>query len=62
MMVGRTIDNLFPKMASTIGKTVLEVRQLNYGKTTRNVSFKVRAGKSWGWRAWLALDEARPRR
>lgn len=48
MMVGRTIDNLFPKMASTIGETVLEVRQLNYGKTTRDVSFKVRAGEIVG--------------
>lgn len=48
MMVGRTIDNLFPKMASKIGETVLEVRNLNHGSTTRNVSFKVRAGEIVG--------------
>ncbi len=48
MMVGRTIDNLFPKLTSNPGKTVLEVRNLNRGSTTRNVSFTVRAGEIVG--------------
>jgi rhamnose transport system ATP-binding protein len=48
MMVGRTIDNLFPKQESTPGDVVLEVRNLTYQPTTRNVSFKVRAGEIVG--------------
>ncbi|MCA0457431.1 MAG: sugar ABC transporter ATP-binding protein [Chloroflexi bacterium] len=48
MMVGRTIDNLFPKLDSSPGKTVLEVRNLNRGATTQNVSFTVRAGEIVG--------------
>jgi rhamnose transport system ATP-binding protein len=47
-MVGRTIDNLFPKQESTPGDVVLEVRNLTYQPTTRNVSFKVRAGEIVG--------------
>ena len=48
MMVGRTIDNLFPKLPGSPGKTVLEVRSLNRGATTQNVSFTVRAGEIVG--------------
>lgn len=48
MMVGRTIDNLFPKQEGTLGDVVLEVRSLNYGATTRDVSFTVRAGEIVG--------------
>jgi len=48
MMVGRTIDNLFPKQDGEPGEVVLEVRNLNYEPTTRNVSFKVRAGEIVG--------------
>lgn len=48
MMVGRTIDNLFPKLTGNPGKTILEVRNLNRGATTRGVSFSVRAGEIVG--------------
>ncbi len=48
MMVGRTIDNLFPKLPCNPGKTVLEVRGLNRGSITQNVSFTVRAGEIVG--------------
>lgn len=48
MMVGRTIDNLFPKMDSEIGDVVLEVRGLVHEPTTRDVSFQVRAGEIVG--------------
>ncbi|MCU0513927.1 MAG: sugar ABC transporter ATP-binding protein [Anaerolineae bacterium] len=48
MMVGRTIDNLFPKMPVQPGATVLEVRDLVRLPTTRGVSFQVRAGEIVG--------------
>ncbi len=48
MMVGRTIDNLFPKQDAKMGEVVLEVRNLNREPNTRNVSFKVRAGEIVG--------------
>ena len=48
MMVGRTIENLFPKKPSQIKDVVLEVRNLEAGSNTRNVSFKVRAGEIVG--------------
>jgi rhamnose transport system ATP-binding protein len=48
MMVGRTIDNLFPKQESKLGEVVLEVRNLNRAPLTRNVSFKIRAGEIVG--------------
>jgi rhamnose transport system ATP-binding protein len=48
MMVGRTIDNLFPKQDSQIKEVVLEVRNLVREPHTRNVSFEVRAGEIVG--------------
>ncbi|MFQ3674818.1 MAG: sugar ABC transporter ATP-binding protein, partial [Aggregatilineales bacterium] len=48
MMVGRTIDELFPKMPSQIGDVVLEVRDLQREPHTRGVSFQVRAGEIVG--------------
>ncbi|MBC6957500.1 MAG: sugar ABC transporter ATP-binding protein [Chloroflexi bacterium] len=48
MMVGRTIDNLFPKMHAEIGDVVLEVRDLKREPHTRGVSFSVRAGEIVG--------------
>jgi rhamnose transport system ATP-binding protein len=48
MMVGRTIDNLFPKLPGNPSKTVLEVRSLNRAPTTQNISFTVRAGEIVG--------------
>ena len=48
MMVGRTIDNLFPKQDAHIGDVVLEVRSLNRPPLTRDISFLVRAGEIVG--------------
>lgn len=48
MMVGRTIDNLFPKMHAEIGDVVLGVRDLKREPHTRGVSFSVRAGEIVG--------------
>ena len=48
MMVGRTIDKLFPKQDAEIGEVVLEVRKLQREPYTRDVSFKVHAGEIVG--------------
>lgn len=48
MMVGRTIDNLFPKLPAKIGAPVLEVRDLVHQPLTRGVSFTLRAGEIVG--------------
>jgi rhamnose transport system ATP-binding protein len=48
MMVGRTIDNLFPKEDAAIKDTVLAVRNLNRKPLTKNISLEVRAGEIVG--------------
>jgi ABC-type sugar transport system ATPase subunit len=48
MMVGRTIDNLFPKLDTEVGQPVLEVRNLRRKPLTRDVSFKICAGEIVG--------------
>lgn len=48
MMVGRTLDTLYPKEAVQPGDVALEVRDLCYGRTTRNVSFTLRRGEIVG--------------
>jgi rhamnose transport system ATP-binding protein len=48
MMVGRTLDTLFPKEDARIGEPVLEVIDLNRGRTTRNVSFSLHRGEILG--------------
>ncbi len=48
MMVGRTIDNLFPKMPTEIGEVALEVRDLWRRPLTRGASFQVRVGEIVG--------------
>jgi rhamnose transport system ATP-binding protein len=48
MMVGRTIDHLFPKFAAKLGAPVLEVRDLVSPPVVRGVSFTVRAGEIVG--------------
>lgn len=48
MMVGRTIDQMFPKLDATIGKPVLEVRDLVRRPLTKGVSFSLRAGEIVG--------------
>ncbi len=48
MMVGRTIDNLFPKLDAPIGKVVLEVRNLTRKRVAHDVSFQLREGEIVG--------------
>jgi rhamnose transport system ATP-binding protein len=48
MMVGRTIDNLFPKLESKVGEMVLEVSHLVHKPLTKDVSFQVCAGEIVG--------------
>lgn len=48
MMVGRSIDTLFPKLEVEPGEVVLDVRDLVSEPHTRGVSFAVRAGEIVG--------------
>ena len=48
-MAGRTIENLFPKMSTDIGNTVLEVKNLSSGKTFSDVSFSIKKGEILGF-------------
>jgi rhamnose transport system ATP-binding protein len=48
LMVGRTIDQLFPKVAARVGEPVLEVRDLVSPPVVRGVSLSVRAGEIVG--------------
>ncbi|MGI9254679.1 MAG: ATP-binding cassette domain-containing protein, partial [Thermomicrobiales bacterium] len=48
MMVGRNVDQLFPKVQSTPGEDLLRVDHLNRGSQVRDVSFTVRAGEIVG--------------
>jgi ABC-type sugar transport system ATPase subunit len=48
MMVGRTIDQLFPKLDVEIGEPVLEVRNLTRRPNPRDVNLEVRAGEIVG--------------
>jgi len=48
-MVGRTLDNLYPKLDTTPGEVVLRVRDLHRRPSTRGVSFEMRAGEIVGW-------------
>lgn len=48
MMVGRSIDQLFPKEEASIGEPRLELRHVSHGKGVRDVSFTLRAGEIVG--------------
>jgi ABC-type sugar transport system ATPase subunit len=48
MMVGRNVDEMFPKIPCDIGDVKLEVKNLSYGKTFKDVSFQVRKGEIFG--------------
>jgi rhamnose transport system ATP-binding protein len=48
MMVGRTIENLFPKLETKVGAPVLEVSNLWRKPLTRGVSLMVRSGEIVG--------------
>ncbi|KQT69646.1 MULTISPECIES: sugar ABC transporter ATP-binding protein [unclassified Aureimonas] len=48
MMVGRDIEQLFPKEDIPLGETVLEVKDLTHAGKVEGVSFSVRAGEILG--------------
>ena len=48
MMVGRTLDQLFPKEPAQIGKTVLAVENLTRQGVFREISFELRQGEILG--------------
>jgi rhamnose transport system ATP-binding protein len=48
MMVGRPIDQLFPKQATTIGAPLLELRNLSFGAVVRDASLTLHAGEILG--------------
>ncbi len=48
MMVGRSIEQLFPKSQVEPGRTVLEVRGLSHKAKVQDVSFHVRSGEILG--------------
>ena len=48
MMVGRAVDDLFPKQVAPLGDTLLEVKGLTATGKFENVSFALRAGEILG--------------
>ncbi|MFB2551836.1 sugar ABC transporter ATP-binding protein [Ensifer soli] len=48
MMVGRSIDQLFPKAEPLIGETILEVENLTCGKLVNDMSFSLKRGEILG--------------
>lgn len=48
MMVGRNIDDMFPKTPCDIGEVYLEVKNLTHKKYFEDVSFTVRKGEIFG--------------
>ena len=49
MMVGRDLDNIYPKVPTKPGEVVLEVKDLNAGDMVKNVSFSLREGEILGF-------------
>ena len=49
MMVGRTVDNLFPKTECPIGEVVLDVQGLTHEHLFHDVSFTLRKGEILGF-------------
>jgi ABC-type sugar transport system ATPase subunit len=48
LMVGRTIENLYPKLDAQAGKVMLEVKNLNRKPLTQDISFQLRSGEIVG--------------
>ncbi|MBO9588225.1 sugar ABC transporter ATP-binding protein [Devosia sp.] len=49
LMVGRSVDHIFPARAATIGETVLEVKGLSHPTEFEDISFEVRKGEILGF-------------
>ncbi|MBL8893040.1 MAG: sugar ABC transporter ATP-binding protein [Rhizobiales bacterium] len=48
MMVGRSIDQLFPKAQTKFGESLLELRHVSCGRMVRDISFTLRSGEILG--------------
>jgi methyl-galactoside transport system ATP-binding protein/inositol transport system ATP-binding protein len=48
MMIGRTMDEMYPKLKVNIGEPILQVKNLSHRKFFKNVSFEVRRGEIFG--------------
>ena len=48
MMIGRTMNEMYPKFKANIGETILEVKNLSHKKYFQNVSFEVHEGEIFG--------------
>ncbi len=48
LMVGRSVDTLFPEVPHDLGEPVLEVQQLSGAKLPQDVSFEVHRGEIFG--------------
>jgi rhamnose transport system ATP-binding protein len=48
MMVGRSVEQLFPKLATTLGEELLRVEGLSRASEFDNISFSVRQGETLG--------------
>lgn len=57
MMVGRTLDTIFPKVDVEIGETALSVENLS-GDRFKNISFSVRAGEILGFYGLLGAGRS----
>ena len=49
LMVGRSVDTLFPRDRPALGETVLEVEGLSRDGVVKDISFKVRKGEILGF-------------
>lgn len=49
LMVGREMDQMFPKQEVEVGEVILSVRGLSRGKLVRDVSFDLKAGEILGF-------------
>ena len=49
MMVGRSLEQEFPKVKANIAEEVLRVESLNRGRQVKNVSFSIQAGEVLGF-------------
>jgi len=47
-MVGREVEDIYPQKKGEPGETLLEVKNLNAGKTSRHINLKLRAGEIVG--------------
>ena len=59
MMVGRTLDDIYPKGNAQIGEAVLEAKHLNAGKMVQDVSFTLHRGEILGFAGLIGAGRTR---